>query len=576
MTPCTVSHGLLVRFFRREVHGLPRISQQGDVVLIRDIKVRDFSQQPMLLSNFQTSPLVFPSGSIPEPTYQISYHDKRRIDCLGVPQDKEKLSLEEQRYVIQLKHKMGAIIQSLAALPRPRSGPAAPLKRPGENLVATDPKKVKPTTQSSYGKKFRQVKDLRHMEFADICGQVVKKFPTRFGGCELYITDYTQNKDMFYYAPPEAENDIVKDGDEYGYSGPSKKTWPGPYGWHVLKVNAKEPHAYFANREVNEEDFVLLKNVKVKATGGNATLEGDMWPDNDNPEKVQISKEKNHEVPEIKSLLERKTRYWAARGLKIGANTKAKATKSEMKKQKKQRKAEGGRKAAQTLEATKLSTDDLQKSLTRRDINPYVRCGHKEVSISSVKEILDGENKRHSNAMPDGGIYVLPFVNAKYRARVRVVDFAPKRLEDFAVPDGEHDGEKSEHSAMIDWDSSPKYEWSFSLLLEDVPKSKGSNECANRIWVTLGHEEAQYLFGRNVNDPTDLRNDHQLLAKLREQLCILWGNLEEKADDAAISNRPFECCLMEYGVEMYDANCANGSNPYRFKRMYRMCGVTIL
>ena len=572
------SHGLLVRFFRGDAQHLPRVNQRGDVVLIRNIKMRAQSNQPLALSNYQTSPLVFPFASVPEPSYQISFQDKRRINCLGVPQDKEKLSLDEQRYVIELKHEIGSSIQpSPVGAP---SGPSMMRKRPAEDYPPMDPKKQKQSTSSTFGRKFRLVQDLRHKEFADICGQVVKRFPTRFGGCDLYITDYTQNKDMFYYAPPEAETERERDGDEYGYSGPPKKTWPGPYGQLVLKVNMKDPHSYYANKEVDEQDLVLLKNVKMKIMAEGSKLEGDMWPDQENPEKVQIRKLMNRETPEIQALLERKDRYWAARAAKAAANEKPKLTHTEKKKQKKQRKAEQAAASAAKLNGDRNSESTGMKvgvnNRSKVDVNPHVRCGHEEVSISTIRDILDPDDERHTNAMPDGSTYVLPFVNAKFRARVRVVDFAPRQLEDFAIPEHEYEGERSEDSAMIDYSSSLQYMWSFSLLLEDASKPKGPEEFPNRIWATLGHEEAQYLFGRNVNDPGDLRNDHQLLARLREQLCILWGNLEEKATDEAVSNRPFECCLMEYGVEMDDDDPAKALTLFGIQRMHRMYGVTSL
>ena len=79
--------------------------------------------------------------------------------------------------------------------------------------------------------------------------------------------------------------------------------------------------------------------------------------------------------------------------------------------------------------------------------------------------------------------------------------------------------------------------------------------------------EAQYLFGNDLPDPVDLRENRKLLAQLREKMCILWGNLEEKTELDAISNLPFECCLMEYGVDAEDKGA--------FQRQYRMHGVTI-
>lgn len=54
----------------------------------------------------------------------------------------------------------------------------------------------------------------------------------------------------------------------------------------------------------------------------------------------------------------------------------------------------------------------------------------------------------------------------------------------------------------------------------------------------------------------DLRRHPKDLDVLREKLCVLWGDLEEKKKeggededgDFIPSNRPFECYVKEYGV----------------------------
>jgi protection-of-telomeres protein 1 len=62
----------------------------------------------------------------------------------------------------------------------------------------------------------------------------------------------------------------------------------------------------------------------------------------------------------------------------------------------------------------------------------------------------------------------------------------------------------------------------------------------------------------------------QLIDELREKLFILWGNVKELKDEgklgpADVTNRPFECCIMEYGVEQDD----------NWIRMHRMFGTTV-
>jgi hypothetical protein len=85
------------------------------------------------------------------------------------------------------------------------------------------------------------------------------------------------------------------------------------------------------------------------------------------------------------------------------------------------------------------------------------------------------ENESHNNAAPGGVEYRLPFQNLRYRASVRVVDFFPPKLEDFAaqynpeyamLSDGEHsmNDDESDEEPVI---GSRIWEWRFCLLVED-------------------------------------------------------------------------------------------------------------
>jgi hypothetical protein len=77
-----------------------------------------------------------------------------------------------------------------------------------------------------------------------------------------------------------------------------------------------------------------------------------------------------------------------------------------------------------------------------------------------------------------------------------------------------------------------------------------------------------------------LRRDTQTLAKLREQIAILWGNLEElklaalqnqqpfptseatSAEDMGLSNLPFYCCIKEYGQELDEEDRSDEFSTY--------------
>jgi protection of telomeres protein 1 len=103
---------------------------------------------------------------------------------------------------------------------------------------------------------------------------------------------------------------------------------------------------------------------------------------------------------------------------------------------------------------------------------------------------------------------IIPFTCLNYRANVRVVDFYPHKLEDFAVSrrmteydildddnggtdsddsDGDNTGTLSQFAAQRIW------EWRFALKLEDaspkIPPQKPS------CWVVVDNVDAQLLVG---------------------------------------------------------------------------------
>lgn len=614
------SGGLKVRFFKHDLQSMPKVRQPGDVVLLRNVKIANFQQQPLALANWQTEVTVFPSAAIPDPGYQIAYQGNQRLECLGLPMDVKKLSLQEQNYVVQLKQDMGSMIESIPA-PRVPAGRAAPVsdapaepaairKRAGDDLPQREAKAAR---TSSFGPKFRLISECRHYDFADLCAQVVKKFPNHYGNCDLYVTDYTENQDMFYYHPPGEDAAQERAGDPHGYINAQRREFPGPYGWLVLKVNLKDPHANYANREVKEGDFVLLKNVKLKAMNQmGAKLEGDMWPDTRNPEKVQVVKMKHRDYAEVQAVLARKEKYWNARKAKDQRGDTKKLSKAEKKKLKKARERDQSKNektAAMTKHSRQLANGDSNLDTTdhaQPACNKNVRCSHEEIPTTSIAAIVDpNDQRRHTNTLSNNQSYILPFTNAKYRTRARVIGFFPKHLEDFAIPldDNDDNNVNSPTQTSLPKSSdepSTKYIWSFSLLLctptptTTATTTTSSSSSDEKIWVTLHHSAAQFLFGNDMPDPTDLHQNPMLVGKLREKLWTLWGNLEEVERDGegevvggSLSNLSFECCLVEYGVEV-DEGDEDGERDRAqgeeggvvrvkgWKKKFGMFGVTIV
>lgn len=184
-----------------------------------------------------------------------------------------------------------------------------------------------------------------------------------------------------------------------------------------------------------------------------------------------------------------------------------------------------------------------------------------------------------------------------------MVDFFPHNLEDFSVPidreyaalsDSESDLDDL-HNYDITTNSSSRnivWEWRFCLLVESAsPSSRGQAKERMKLFVSgpdaehlLKLDATKYvvLFTTSVlqgyrsftNKLNSLRQSSKALARLREKLFILWGDLEERkmtsskmkhnnGDNASAMNsvettaslRPFICCIKEYGVK-----CSHGYN----------------
>lgn len=149
------SQGYTVRFWRNDANLLPKIKCKGDIVLLKNVKLTTFSGQPLALSNFQTTALVFPRETIPDPSYQIAFYGaKTTLPALGAQTDIDALTAEVQHYVIQLK-------DALKRIPE-LSGPSATedtLKRKtAPTELATDRRKL---VKSSVSNKFQLVQELQ-------------------------------------------------------------------------------------------------------------------------------------------------------------------------------------------------------------------------------------------------------------------------------------------------------------------------------------------------------------------------------------------------------------------------------
>ena len=106
---------------------------------------------------------------------------------------------------------------------------------------------------------------------------------------------------------------------------------------------------------------------------------------------------------------------------------------------------------------------------------------------------------KHTNNPPNGAPYTLPFQNINSRATVRVVDFFPPNLVDFAVPrpkaseydvlsedEGSESGSDQQSNDPDDRSEAEdaQWEWRFGLVLEDALGARHQEKAKIEVYVT--------------------------------------------------------------------------------------------
>lgn len=106
---------------------------------------------------------------------------------------------------------------------------------------------------------------------------------------------------------------------------------------------------------------------------------------------------------------------------------------------------------------------------------------------------------KHANTPPNGAPYTLPFQNINSRATVRVIDFFPPNLVDFAVPrpraseygilseDECSESASDQQRNNLDDRSEAEdaqWEWRFGLVLEDALGARNGEKANIEVYVT--------------------------------------------------------------------------------------------
>ena len=617
--------GVKMRFFKPMETELPQIQSNGDVLVLRNIKVMPWSGMVVGVSSHQTQWTLFPAAGIPEkvPAGPL------KLRQLG-SKNASTSSQEHMKYAIELCNSRDRASNGI-----PQS-PANPAMAHIQALASSSPNTSTPGNLRR--DKFSLIKDLQINTFYDLIGQVAKIYPGN-GIVELYITDYTTNSSLYNY--------------EWGRDDPDNgKKWSGPLGKMTLTVSLFSPHSYFAQSNVQEGQIVFLRNTRIKFSR-DGKMEGCLHTDKMNPDRIEISILHDHDDERIKALLRRKREYAKrfheqseayvelARGQKRKQEEEPKLSKTQARKRRKQQReqekrdrkskqrqasgdeAEDNKENTDPLDALPLSNSSprarhkstldastdpppLHRSSKKLTLNKNIRTTKPDIPTRPLSSILSLST--HALTTPQGTPYTLPFQNIKSRAVVRIVDFYPPNIADFAVkrrPISEYDvlsdfsGDSSsddddsalnssnDNEANNDEDSddddqnainteytnrgqTSKWEWRFALTVEDASSPASPQQQRERMTVYVSDQDAVFLI---KIDASDLNRRSRALAALRERLFLLWGDLEERmmaregegeggrwkgrgrrarggdgGGETQVKSMPFECCIKEYGV----------------------------
>ena len=556
------NEGLKTRMFAPTASELPPIRGTGDVLVLRGFKVSTWQGVKSIISNRSSSWSLMSATSIPKtipPSQSLQIQHKSDFRA-------PKLSLPEMLLAIELCNYFDRSLFTST-----HTEPAS---------TATPTASRVPHTATGAKEKFSLIKDLDVDTYRDLIGQVVKMY-SHNDREELYLTDYTSHSLLWNYNPEH--EDLSHEGGEYGYLAQSarRKKWPGPWGKQTLTITLWSPHAYFAQTNVKADDFVRLRNVHVRWSK-DMKMEGILHTDKRYPDRIEVSLIKDYENDDlVKDVLRRKRDYWKkykqqqpnlengeGRGKKRkGDETEKPLSKNQARKKRKREREEAQRKA-NTI-ATKTPNQPVPHTngtapapvlTTKQDLNPNIRCANHTVPprpLSAIKSATIA----HQNTTPAGTTYNLPFVNINSRAIVRILDFSPPNLSDFAVRIPKR---ASEYAILSDaTDDSPtasssppssrsssvspspfpsargdddkgigsnlgrkKWEWRFALTLTDASPSPPTTEKKREnLKVFVSDHDAEHLLKL---DACDLRKQPTALAALREKLFLLWGDLEER------------------------------------------------
>ncbi|RFN45978.1 protection of telomeres protein 1 [Fusarium flagelliforme] len=585
----------------------------GDVILVRSARVQEYGSEMSLITHWSTKISVYEASKIPKPPGNASAALYPRNSSKDTPPDSK-----ENDFVSRMYH----------TIDRGR----IPIQEDFEAMVMTS---------ANVKDKFRLLKDVQDGQFCDIVAQIVRPPFDAADKITLWVSDYTENAAFYNFSIGADAASLGRDGDPWGYldkftTAANTTDWPGPFGKRSMQITCWEPYATV----IREENMRLLtwidaRNIQIKMSRNGANLEGylredrgalgtkfgihevDLTVDPENINhhaKAALQRKREYERLRKEQLKDIKEASKAGEKRKKGVETNGKSKKDNARSRRDAKRKKGANRQGQGDEQAEDDTTLVA------DLNTRVKCENEDKAVSRLAEITS--IVQHETTIEGESVKLpLPFVNLNYRANVRIVDFSPPNLADFAHPKKESeydilsdDGEESvsnsgsdiedeqpSQTAMGAFTQVRNWEWRFFLELEDAVDS--GQQKKQRLWVLVDNQAAQCL---TRLDASNLRQNKEALSILRERMFTLWGNLEEKKMDAQeaarkgeppadsddengqvggnsesgkmqLTNRPFPCCIQQYGVKVSESDPARASagNGKRWQRMFRLFGTMI-
>lgn len=308
------------RVFRREKSRLPSNQNVGDLVLVRDITTSRYNNniQGVSSARAQTAILFFPAAVIPNPGLSTGYGlgGEQKLSFCGTWGAREP-SAAEQLAIIKLKAKSAS--STNAILHHATTVSNAPSLRRDKRAL---------------------IQDVVVGNYYNLITEVVKSYSAGLGTLDLYVTDYTVNKDLFLYDDPMFAG-------EDGFRSSSQ--WKGPPGQITMQIRLWDPHASYAQENIREGDYISLTDVHIKLSQADK-LEGALHQDQRYYEKIKVRKityaQQYEELEKRKKdylynyELKQAKQHIAAKDANVAKRASAKsARKKEEKKEKERQKA---------------------------------------------------------------------------------------------------------------------------------------------------------------------------------------------------------------------------------------------